>query len=51
MQLASAAAAAFVVAADQAPDTSGSDPIVLAVGVILVTITAVVVVIRQRSRG
>ena len=41
--------AAFLVASEPTPDTAGSDPIVVAVGVLLVTITAVVVVIR-RSR-
>ena len=44
-------AAAGILGQSEAPDTSGSDPIVFIVGIIIVTAIAVAVVIRQRRSG
>lgn len=44
------AALAAVLAQSSAPDTSGSDPAVLIIGVLLVTIVIAVVVARRSKR-
>ena len=44
-------AVAWILGQSEAPDTSSSDPVVFIVGIILVTVIAVIVVARQRRSG